>query len=75
MFTLRFESDAGLTWMVETRSFRVHYKESMIDIAIPNENNVDIYHPIAKDKGFYDRLFVMNSSGKTVAKFEHDSLN
>ena len=76
MFTLRFESDilvsggADVVWMTETPSYRVEHRGEIRQIGIPNEHGVDVYHILGSGEGCYDRCFVMNSQGRTVAKFE-----
>lgn len=77
MFTLRFESDSrgtgpGIVWMAETETYRVIDRGATKDIGIPNENGVEIYHQITGAEGCYDRCYVMNSQGRTVARFEAD---
>lgn len=78
MFTLRFESDAlgtdsdEITYMAETPTFRTRrHSGGTLDVLIPNENGVDIAHPIGPGPGCYHRCFVMNNHGKTVARFSY----
>ena len=77
MFTLRFESDSrgtspAIVWMASAPQYRVLDRGATKDIGIPNEHGVEIYHPISGAEGGYDRCFVMNAQGRTVAKFEAD---
>lgn len=75
MLTLRFESESrgtapNIVWMVETPSYRVYERAGRKDIAIPNEHDVEIHHPVGPSEDEYDRCFVMNSQGRTVARFD-----
>jgi hypothetical protein len=75
MLTLRFESDSrgsdpDTTFVVETSEFRTRReKDGSVNVLIPNENGVDIYHPLGFDVGSHDRCYVMNSAGATVARY------
>lgn len=76
MLTLRFESDtrssdaADIVFMIEAKSFRARtHRDGCVDIYIANEHGVDIAHPVSGSLGGYDRCFVMNEAGQTVAKF------
>lgn len=78
MLTLRFESESrgdgpNVIFMVETRSYRVYERGGRKDIAIPNENDIDIYYCLGSGERDFDRCFVMNSLGRTVARFEAGS--
>jgi len=78
MFTLRFESDRrgtgpSVVWMVEAESYRVLDRNTSKDIGVPNEHGVEIYHQINGEEGCYDRCYVMNSQGRTVAVFEFET--
>lgn len=75
MFTLRFESDSkgtgpSVVWMAEASQYRVLDRGVSKDIGIPNEHGFEVYYPIDGGEGGYDRCFVMNSHGRTVARFE-----
>ena len=77
MFTLRFESDSrgsgpGIVWMVGAQQYRVVDRGDSKDIGIPNEHGVEVYHQINGEEGCYDRCFVMNAQGRTVARFDAD---
>lgn len=73
--TLRFEHDRrspnspDIVWTVAAESFRVLDHDGLKQVAIPNDHGVDIYHPLMGDDNSYDRLYVMNASGATVARF------
>lgn len=74
MLTLRFESDSrgtggAISYLTSAKSFRAIEKPGVIDVMIENENGVEIAHPIAGCLGAFDRLFVMNEAGQTVAKY------
>lgn len=74
MLTLRFESDArgsggAISYVTSAKAFRAIEKPGCIDVMIANENGVEIAHPIAGCLGSYDRLYVMNEAGQTVAKY------
>ena len=79
MLTLRFESDArtpegDIVWITEVPDFRVYTPQGVPSIAIKNEHGVEIHHLISGDEGSYDRCYVMNSSGHTVAKFVYSGI-
>ena len=75
MLTLKFEhdtrsSDSGdVTFMIEVPSFRTReQRDGAIDVLIENEHGVQISHPVNGTVGGYDRCYVMNHAGQTVAK-------
>jgi hypothetical protein len=76
MLTLRFETDArgseqgDTTFVIEAKQFRTESKrDGSIDVIIANEHGVDIYYPIGIGPGSYDRCYVMNAEGATVARY------
>lgn len=76
MLTLKFENDprssdgGATTFMIEAASFRTRDNaDGSVDVLIENANGVEIAHPIGGTLGTYDRCFVMNEAGKTVAKY------
>lgn len=82
MLTLRFESDArsagcdepDITYVTEAPAYRSRSLKGGFDILIANENGVEIAHPVNGGVGGYDRCFVMNSHGKTVARYDASNI-
>lgn len=75
MFTLRFESDSrasndgGISHVVEASTFRTQTMgDGSIEITFPESNET---HVVDGQLGGYDRCFVMNAGGATVAQYRY----
>lgn len=73
MFTLRFETDPcgdgddGLVSVVAAPRYRVvRHKDGSADVLVPNEQGVDVAHPVGEGLGSHHRCYVMNAAGQTV---------
>ena len=77
MLTLRFESDRrgsqgdDIVFMTEAKSFRTRvHRDGGVDVLLEGESGVEVSHGIYGTLGSYDRCFVMNADGQTIAKFK-----